>query len=554
VLERPSATIASTRTAGAPVSLEAWHGAWLAALILGAGVLLIAPVRATSWALAALLSMMAPAAVGLWLSRARSAVVEGPILFGWAAGGLTATLLTGGLASPLAVWCLAPLAAAAAMARPQRLALGAALSLGALGIASLSSLVPDLPPAPAAPLGQALGTIGLPTLALALGIALVVLQRGVDLDRRRTAQSDTQVREALADQPDLLLAIYPSGRLAAVWGRSPEALKGQVLPNRVLAQIAAAADRPRIEAALRQAVHQGAAKVAFAAAGETEPSLELSLRRASPTRVMGMVRDIRDQVAREAALEAARAEAEAQNAGKSRFLANMSHELRTPLNAIMGFSDIMRQRLFGPMSDRYADYSELIHESGGHLLELINDVLDMSKIEAERFELNLEPFDARDAINAVLRLMRGQADRAGVHLRGLVPREPLNVMADRRALKQIALNLISNALKFTPKDGSVTVTVQAAGPALELIVADTGEGIGAEDLLRLGRPFEQAGDGTQRANGTGLGLSLVRAFSELHGGEMQIESQLGEGTTVIVRLPVMDLDAGAVAAAEAPAG
>ena len=553
MLESPSATPVVTRAAGAPVSLEAWHGAWLAALILGAGLLLIAPLRTTIWALGALLMMVTPAAAGLWMARARGAVAEIPILCGWGAGALVAALLTGGLASPLAVWCVTPLAAAAAMARPSRLALGAAISLGALALALLASLLLPLPAAPTGALAQALGAIGLPSLALALSVALVVLQRGVDLDRRRATQAESRLREALADQPNLLLAIYPSGRLAAAWGQSPEALRGQILPNRVLDQIAAPGDRPRMEAALRQAVDEGAAALVFTGVGESAPGLELTLRRASPTRVMGTVRDIRAQRAHEATLEAARAEAEAQNAGKSRFLANMSHELRTPLNAIMGFSDIMRQRLFGPLSDRYADYSELIHESGGHLLELINDVLDMSKIEAERFQLNREEFDAREAVNAVLRLMRGQADRAGVHLRGLLPREPLEVVADRRALKQMALNLISNALKFTPKDGAVTVTLQAEGPVLELIVADTGEGIGAEDLLRLGRPFEQAGDGMQKANGTGLGLSLVRAFAELHGGEMQIESQLGEGTTVIVRMPVMDLTAVALPAAGAPA-
>jgi cell cycle sensor histidine kinase DivJ len=217
----------------------------------------------------------------------------------------------------------------------------------------------------------------------------------------------------------------------------------------------------------------------------------------------------------------------------------MSHELRTPLNAIMGFSDIMRQRLFGPMSDRYAEYAELVHESGAHLLELINDVLDMSKIEAERYELAREGFDARDAVSAVLRLMRGQAERAGVTLRGVLPPEPLEADADRRAIKQIALNLISNALKFTPRGGSVTLTAQASDDVLELIVTDTGVGIAPHDLERLGRPFEQAGDAEQRAAGAGLGLSLVRAFARLHGGEMTLESTLGEGTSVTVRLPVL---------------
>lgn len=237
--------------------------------------------------------------------------------------------------------------------------------------------------------------------------------------------------------------------------------------------------------------------------------------------------------------EAARTQAQAANQAKSRFLANMSHELRTPLNAVMGFADIMRNRLFGPMPDRYADYAQLIHESGAHLLELINDVLDMSKIEADRYRLQREVFDAREAVTAVLRLMRTQADEAGVDLRGVLPERAVTVEADKRAVKQITLNLLSNALKFTPAGGSVTVTLQESDGELEITVADTGVGVSAEDLERLGRPYEQAGDADTRALGTGLGLSLVRGFAELHGGTMSMESELGEGTAVTVRLPVI---------------
>ncbi len=217
----------------------------------------------------------------------------------------------------------------------------------------------------------------------------------------------------------------------------------------------------------------------------------------------------------------------------------MSHELRTPLNAIMGFSDIMRARMFGPLTDRYGEYAELIHESGGHLLDLINDVLDMSKIEAERFELQRGEFDAREAVTAAMRLLRVQADAAGVQLRGVLPPDELEVDADRRALKQIVLNLVSNALKFTPRGGQVTVTADGHDGEFELVVADTGVGISPEDLERLGRPYEQAGGVDQRAKGTGLGLSLVRAFAKLHGGEMNIESRLGAGTSVSVRMPVL---------------
>ncbi len=243
--------------------------------------------------------------------------------------------------------------------------------------------------------------------------------------------------------------------------------------------------------------------------------------------------------ARLEAAEAGRRDAEADARGKMRFLANMSHELRTPLNAIMGFSDIMRTKLFGELSPRYTEYAELIHESGGHLLDLINDVLDVSKIDADKYVLAREDFDVREAASAALRILRQQADDVGVQLRGVLPAEPLEVDADRRALKQIVLNLVSNALKFTPPGGSISVSFTAVAGALEIAVADTGVGIAPEDLARLGRPYEQAGDADDRARGTGLGLSLVRAFAKLHGGDMAMESRLGEGTAVTVRLPVL---------------
>ena len=250
------------------------------------------------------------------------------------------------------------------------------------------------------------------------------------------------------------------------------------------------------------------------------------------------MRDATDERDRAAALEHARSDAERLAAGKAAFLANMSHELRTPLNAIMGFSDIMRSRMFGPLPDKYAEYGALIHESGAHLLDLINDVLDMSKIEAARYQLTREVFDGREAVSAALRLMRVQADGAGIQLRGVLPPHPLPIDADRRALKQIVLNLVSNALKFTPKGGSVTVTAHGYDGVFELVVADTGMGISQADLEKLGRPYEQ-GDAGRRTQGTGLGLSLVRAFAELHGGDMGLESTLGEGATVSVRLPVL---------------
>jgi cell cycle sensor histidine kinase DivJ len=268
-----------------------------------------------------------------------------------------------------------------------------------------------------------------------------------------------------------------------------------------------------------------------AAAAATRPN------EAAPEAVAAPAPLLSDRVAE---AEAARDEARAEAQSKMRLIANVSHELRTPLNAIMGFSDIMRTSLFGELTPRYAEYAELIHESGAHLLDLIGDVLDVSRIEADKYVLAGEQFDVREAVSAALRILRQQADEAGVALRGVLPPTPLDVDADRRAIKQIVLNLTANALKFTPRGGSVTVTARAAEGALELVVADTGVGIAPEDLARLGRPYEQAGDASDRARGTGLGLSLVKAFAGLHGGELLIESRLGEGTAATVRLPVLD--------------
>jgi cell cycle sensor histidine kinase DivJ len=453
--------------------------------------------------------------------------------------GAMAAVLTGGVGGPLAAWCLLPLVAAVLIGRADRLALGGAVSLAAVGVAALAGATLELSfPSPRT--ANLLGLIALATTALGFGAGLIILQARLGRDERRQRQIGAHLRQILDEQPHLLVAVTPTGLVTKSWGVEPRALAGELVVDRTLAALAVARDRPAIEAALVKALDKGAAEVGFAPLAAPRSWLRLTLRRLEATRLAGAIEDAEIQRDREAALDQARSDAESLNAGKSRFLANMSHELRTPLNAIMGFSDIMRQRLFGPLSDRYGEYAELIHESGVHLLDLINDVLDMSKIEAERFELSREEFDAREAVSGVLRLMRGQADRAGVQLRGLSPKEALDVVADRRALKQIVLNLISNALKFTPRGGGVTVTTATDGDVLELIVADTGVGIGEEDLQRLGRPYEQAGGVEQRAGGTGLGLSLVRSFAELHGGEMLIESRLGEGTTVTVRMPVLD--------------
>ncbi|MDP2215242.1 HAMP domain-containing sensor histidine kinase [Phenylobacterium sp.] len=512
-----------------------WSAGWLALTAGGGAYLLATGGQGAATAVIALMLGSVAALVDLGHSVAQRRAHEGLRLAAWVLGPGMAMLLSGGALGPMGAWCLAPLAATAMEGRTRQMALAGAAALALLGLGLLVSLLAAASPM-TDPQAALLGAVAMVTAVGGLALGLVSLLRRLERRDRVRGGVLSRLHRLVGDQPAQLLDILPDGRIAGAYGRP---LAGPDLAGRSFFDLAQPQGRHDLARAFQVALRDGQVELGFAPAADPEGWLEVRLRRGRSLRLAAILFDGRARRDQEAELEAARGEAEAQNTGKSRFLANMSHELRTPLNAIMGFSDIMRSRLFGPLPDRYGEYAELIHESGRHLLDLINDVLDMSKIEAERYELSREAFDGREAVNAVLRLMRGQADRAGVQLRGVLPREPLEIDADRRALKQIALNLISNALKFTPRNGAVTVGLQAVGGMMELVVADTGMGMSPEDLARVGRPYEQAGDAERRAAGTGLGLSLVRSFAELHGGEMILESAVGEGTTVTVRMPVL---------------
>ena len=255
---------------------------------------------------------------------------------------------------------------------------------------------------------------------------------------------------------------------------------------------------------------------------------------------ISITRDVSEHKAFEDALHAARERAEFASHTKSRFLANMSHELRTPLNAIMGFSDIIAQEMFGPVgNDRYSEYARMINESGSLLLDLINDLLDMSKIEAGKHDLHIEEFSAREVIETTTRLLSVRAESRRIALSTDVSPPDALVAADPRAFKQILLNLVSNAVKFTDPGGVVDVIATSDGDWLRLIVRDTGIGIPADMLPRLARPFEQATSDPSRAHGgSGLGLALVKSLTQLHGGAFSIDSEVGRGTTVTVTLPL----------------
>jgi two-component system, cell cycle sensor histidine kinase DivJ len=269
------------------------------------------------------------------------------------------------------------------------------------------------------------------------------------------------------------------------------------------------------------------------------------LERASQTpageaEVVGVMRDVTDRKLQEQALDLARTEAERADAAKTRFLATMSHELRTPLNAIIGFSEmIVQEQALMLDAARRREYAQLINDSGQHLLSVVNGILDMSKMESGNFEIAPEPFAPREALINCCSLLALKARENGVDLVTRIP-ENLPVMTgDPRAFKQVALNLVSNAIKFTERGGKVTVSAGVEGARLLLRVTDTGVGIAADDLKRIGDPFFQAGKTYQRRHeGTGLGLSIVKSLVALHAGELTVQSRIDEGTTVTVALPL----------------
>ena len=223
---------------------------------------------------------------------------------------------------------------------------------------------------------------------------------------------------------------------------------------------------------------------------------------------------------------------------KSEFLANMSHELRTPLNAIIGFSEVLAERMFGELNEKQEEYSKDIHASGQHLLSLINDILDLSKIEAGRMELELTDFHLLQAIENALTLVRERAGRRGIALAHTIDERLGEIRGDERKIKQVLLNLLSNALKFTPEGGRVEVRAGMVDGTAEISVTDTGVGIAPEDQGAIFEEFRQVGTAEKKAEGTGLGLTLCRRFIELHGGRIWVKSQVGMGSTFTFTIPV----------------
>ena len=457
-------------------------------------------------------------------------------------------LCTGGIGSFAAVWLVVVPVEAALSASRRIVALATGLALAAAGLLLLLGVGGYLPHAMTSPDQQS-------TLA-ALGIVSATLYAaGLALGAELLVRTGASLLHAEEDRHRLLAhsmtdVVIRHGRNGSVLSapRAAESIVGvqasELLGNGLFDRVHVA-DRPAYLAAL-----------ADTASLNEERSLELRIRcgagqfrwvdmrclpresGAGEREVIAVLRDISERKLQDRAIETARAESERADAAKIRFIATMSHELRTPLNAIIGFSDMLTNESLELDPRRRLEYAKLINDSGRHLLSVVNGILDVSKIENGNFEITPEPFTPAPAIESCADLLALKAQDAGVELTMRIAPDLPDVAADRRAFNQILINLISNAVKFTPRGGRVTVSARCDGPKLAVTVEDTGVGIGESDLPRLGEAFFQGrASYDRRHDGTGLGLSIVKGLVHLHGGEVDIKSRLGEGTRVTVRLP-----------------
>jgi cell cycle sensor histidine kinase DivJ len=457
-------------------------------------------------------------------------------------------LCTGGIGSFATVWLVVVPVEAALSASRRIVALATGLALAAAGLLLLLGAGGYLPYAVTSP--DQLNTLA------ALGIVSATLYAaGLALGAELLVRTGASLLHAEEDRHRLLAhsmtdVVIRHGRNGSVLSapRADESIVGvqasELLGNGLFDRVHVA-DRPAYLAAL-----------ADAASLNEERSLELRIRcgagqfrwvdmrclpresGAGEREVIAVLRDISERKLQDRAIETARAESERADAAKIRFIATMSHELRTPLNAIIGFSDMLTNESLDLDPRRRLEYAKLINDSGRHLLSVVNGILDVSKIENGNFEITPEPFTPAPAIESCADLLALKAQDAGVELTMRIAPDLPEVAADRRAFNQILINLISNAVKFTPRGGRVTVSARCDGPKLAVTVEDTGVGIGESDLPRLGEAFFQGrASYDRRHDGTGLGLSIVKGLVHLHGGEVDIKSRLGEGTRVTVRLP-----------------
>ena len=398
----------------------------------------------------------------------------------------------------------------------------------------------------------AIGTVM--TLAIALLTAFVVRQHARrEKDQARLARASRRIRGILDSMLDAVVTFDAAGRIVT-FNRSAEVMFG--VPERemvgqpieTLIPDARGGANDRDLTALRRdgspfPVGFTVSDLRLASTPAPSPAPGAAPGAEEPRIYVGVIRDMTRRKQQEAELLASKTQAELANRAKSEFLANMSHELRTPLNAIIGFAEVLDSEFFGAVNERQKSCIADIHDSGRHLLDIVNAVLDMSKLESGQFELCEEPVEVHEAVGHCLMMVRDRAASGGVELNNLATGSVATLWVDPRAFKQVILNLLSNAVKFTPGGGSVTITAgldeEGNGDGGFLLsVADTGIGIPPEFMADLFEPFRQADNAANRRyEGTGLGLSISKNFIDLHGGRLTCDSTPGAGTTMTIWLP-----------------
>lgn len=533
----------------------------------------------------------------LWILWQGILTVEMALVFGWSMGPLLAAVVlvrtrsleagfavssvaftglictvcafTGGLQSFALIWLVAVLFEAAPT-RERRIlgwALGSAIAGGAfLALAGGSSWLAGYPVLPVSdPFGLVFGPLAAMIYTAALAMKMQASASGYEM---AIESNEARYRLLSENTCDLITqhnlsgaVVFASPASKALLGVEPQALEANGYLDRVHV-----ADRPvymrhlsdivarglplvaefRMKTVTRQREHKAqSGNPALLALDHDYLWVEMRSRpvwgdNQAIVGVISTTRDIAERREQEEELRKTHENLKELSDAKSRFLANMSHELRTPLNAIIGFSAILEQGLFGDLqNEKQREYVKLIHESGNHLLQVVTDILDMSKIDSGTFDIVPEAFDVKSLVHTCTGMMSQQAEMRGIELRTLVPSSLPEAVADPRACRQILINLISNALKFSDRGGLVTVGARLEGANLAYFVRDDGIGISKRDLERIGQPFFQADNGfDRRYEGTGLGVSVVKGLTELHKGHVAFESVLGEGTCVTVFIPL----------------
>jgi cell cycle sensor histidine kinase DivJ len=463
---------------------------------------------------------------------------------------------TGGISSFAAIWLLVVPLEAALSASRRVVAFASTFALVAAGTLLTLQELGAIPPSPVA------DHAGLAALGI---ISAALYATGLALGAESLARSTFWLLYAEEDRYRLLArnmtdVITRHGRNGAVLFVSPAAqtvfgARVEDLMSHGLFERVHVADRPAYLSALADAAQgmqqsvefrvkrpqaDGEARIEFIWVEMRCRPFERTADAVGEREVVAVMRDVSDRKSQEQELDAARAESERANAAKTRFLATMSHELRTPLNAIIGFSEmIVNEEQMRLDAAKRRDYARLINDSGSHLLAVVNGILDMAKMETGDFEITPEPFAPARVIGNCCDILALRAREAGIDLVIRDGTDLPDVVADKRAFKQIMLNLLSNAIKFTNQGGRVLITSRVENGRLVVSVEDNGVGIGAADLPSIGNPFFQARSAyDRRHDGTGLGLSIVKGLVSLHGGDMQVRSELGKGTVISIHLPL----------------